>query len=394
MENKILDQILYYYNYSENDDILHNYSAFELFCKLETLFNELKKEAIFNFKSVQVENNIYFNYLREKLFKFKSDKALGDIRFLDFIPNKIKIDPQLMPSLMFTSSISGSTNQNDFTFELQCKFWSFAKDYHLEKFESYITDIWKYSNFEIIKSTKAKKLFSDDYLNLFCELLNDEAPLFEFTFNYYIQNIFNYYADKFKSEFISNITNSKDSNIDLYVDECIKQIKSTKFYDLDNCLSEIWLKDCNLKIEEFPFSNDIKISKFVNEYGFYSEDEETGNELLIDFKKYLSKIEAQNMIDYLDTHKKIPVIIPGKDNSKQLTVNQAIILLDKLGVFADVNFEIKSNVSKAEIISQLIGRNVKNIKTAIEQLEIKPKDITIGYQDDLDKIQQLLDKFK
>lgn len=394
MENKTLDQILYYYNYSENDHILHNYSAFELFCKLETLFNELKKEAIFNFKSAQVENNIYFNYLRDKLFKFKSDKALDDIRFLDFIPNKIKIDPELMPSLMFTSSISGSTNQDDFTFELQCKFWSFAKDYHLKKFESYITDIWKYSNFDIIKSTKAKKLFSDDYLNLFCEHLNDEAPLFEFTFNYYIKNIFNYYADKFKSEFINNITNSKDSNIDHYVDECIKQIKSTKFYDLDNCLSEIWLKDCNLKIEEFPFSNDIIISKFVNEYGFYSEDEETSNELLIEFKKQLSKIECQNMIDFLNTHKSNPAIISDKENPKQITVNQAVILLDKLGVFADANFESKSNVSKAEIISQLIGRNFKNIKSAIEQLEIKPKEVTPRYQKDLDIVQQLLDRFK
>ncbi len=82
------------------------------------------------------------------------------------------------------------------------------------------------------------------------------------------------------------------------------------------------------------------------------------------------------------------------DSSNQLSVNQSVILLDKLGLFNTPLFENKPNTKKAKLISLLLGKNEKNVKTAIEKLELKPKDITTGYQRDLDKIQRILDKLE
>lgn len=83
-----------------------------------------------------------------------------------------------------------------------------------------------------------------------------------------------------------------------------------------------------------------------------------------------------------------------EDNSKQLSVNQIVILLDKLGFFSLDSLEDLPNTKKANLISQIIGKNEKNIKTAIERLELKPSELGSGYQNDIDKIQRILDKLE
>ena len=52
------------------------------------------------------------------------------------------------------------------------------------------------------------------------------------------------------------------------------------------------------------------------------------------------------------------------------------------------------NTKKAKIISQLLGKNWKNIKTSIESLEKRPSELGAGYQKDLDKIQDILDNLE
>ncbi|MEM8521307.1 hypothetical protein [Flavobacterium sp. PL12] len=97
-----------------------------------------------------------------------------------------------------------------------------------------------------------------------------------------------------------------------------------------------------------------------------------------------NSIEFINKIDATDNY----------ENSKQLTVNQALILLDKLGIFSNNILESMPNTKKAKLISQIIGKNEKNITVAIQKLELKAKEITVGYQRDLDKIQRLLDNLE
>jgi hypothetical protein len=112
-------------------------------------------------------------------------------------------------------------------------------------------------------------------------------------------------------------------------------------------------------------------------------------------------IEAKKVIAFLESKRinsnKKSNMIENNDaieNGKQLTVNQAIILLDKLGVFTTDVLENVPNTKKALLISLLLGKNDKNIKTAIEKLELKSKGITTSYQRDLDKIQLLLNNLE
>ena len=251
MENKILDEILYYYNYNEEGPILFDDSAYNLYLKLEVLFNALKKEIKKNLAS-EIEGKIdYLNSFDKILFSYYSDEKFKASKYfpkLHHLTGKIIIDASSIPILKSELCLPGYRPSDDHIFEEQDKFLEFVKNY----------------------------------------LLND---------------------------------------LHLFVKKNIKQ---------------------------------------------------------------LSKLEGANFIHSLETKNSNS----KTENTNQLTVNQAVILLDKLGVFADANFESKSNVSKSKIISLLTGRNQKNIKSAIEQLEIKPKDITPGYQSDLDKVQQLLDKMK
>lgn len=68
--------------------------------------------------------------------------------------------------------------------------------------------------------------------------------------------------------------------------------------------------------------------------------------------------------------------------------------MDKLGVFNTNYLSRLPNTKKAKIISQLLGKNEKNIKTAIENLEKRQSVLGVNYVDDIDKIQQLLDNLE
>lgn len=81
-------------------------------------------------------------------------------------------------------------------------------------------------------------------------------------------------------------------------------------------------------------------------------------------------------------------------NQNQLSVNQIIIFLDQLGVFTHPIFENISKNKQAEAISQIVGRNSKNVKIAIEKLDKAPSEIGQGFSKDFAKIQELISKLE
>ncbi|MGX1022866.1 hypothetical protein [Psychroflexus sp. MBR-150] len=76
-------------------------------------------------------------------------------------------------------------------------------------------------------------------------------------------------------------------------------------------------------------------------------------------------------------------------SNNQLTANQAVILLDKIGFFSHSYIEYLSKSRQAQIISKLIGKDKKNISDYISKLENTTQ--TDSYIRDLDKIDNLLD---
>lgn len=78
-------------------------------------------------------------------------------------------------------------------------------------------------------------------------------------------------------------------------------------------------------------------------------------------------------------------------NQPSLTINQSVILLDQLGVFANPILESLSKVKQAQLIGQLINRNSKNVKTAIEKLDNSPHANGLNYKNDINIIQNLIE---
>jgi hypothetical protein len=183
------------------------------------------------------------------------------------------------------------------------------------------------------------------------------------------------------------------------------KLKKTPYFNTNKSIIDKWITEYDIQDIDFPFLENKEIKKLismsVNFHHITDEDRILMEEIQIDFYHYAAMIEADIIIDFLKTKRPIsekPIDKKEVDNESetpnQLSVNQAIILLDKLGLFSSTMFENLPNTRKAKLISQLIGKNDKNIKTAIEKLELKPSEITPNYQKDIDKIERILNNLE
>lgn len=80
--------------------------------------------------------------------------------------------------------------------------------------------------------------------------------------------------------------------------------------------------------------------------------------------------------------------------SKQLTVNQIVLLLEKLGFFTSNRIKDLPKTKKANIVSLITGYHFKGIKTRIENLEKKPSTLGEQHQKDIDKIDDILNNLE
>lgn len=102
-------------------------------------------------------------------------------------------------------------------------------------------------------------------------------------------------------------------------------------------------------------------------------------------------------IDFLEkklkkilTKKTSTPALPETTPDSVLTTNQSILLLDHLGIFASGYFENFTKNKQAEILSKVLGRHTKNIKTAIEKLDKPATSVSKVFERDALKIEQLL----
>lgn len=246
--------------------------------------------------------------------------------------------------------------------------------------------------------------FKDEYLNIFCKEISDERVIKETCFDLVYEGII-HYVPYLESEVIENLLLLGNDKRDDYLNFAIDKIRKTPYVGNDKINIDKWLKKYDVTIDEFPkFSNEeLKhwLNRYYNGYSETPHDLDFILDIQTDFYCYAAMVEAKKMIDFLESKRtsanKASRNIENSDeteNTNQLTVNQAVILLDKLGVFSDKAFDNVSNVKKAKLISQLLGKNWKNIKTSIESLEKRQSELGSGYQRDLDKIQKLLDNLE
>lgn len=82
--------------------------------------------------------------------------------------------------------------------------------------------------------------------------------------------------------------------------------------------------------------------------------------------------------------------VDSASKKEQLTANQIVILLDKIAFFTYPIIENASKVKQANLIKLITGIHEKTIKNNIEKLDNKSLKKDVNYQNDLDKIDQIL----
>jgi hypothetical protein len=246
-------------------------------------------------------------------------------------------------------------------------------------------------------STMNKK---DTYFDKFCELIDDYTILKKSTAIGVMIDL-QLCLKEIKSETLAELQ-EKGVNRNDHLEFKINEVEKRN-YDKNADIHYVkkWFNEYQIGLD--PILNnsfqgnpiELVLNTHYNDMEKFSPEKDKAYNAQLDFYQYFCRYYASKLIEYFESKMTINEnIIIETENANQLSVNQAIILLDKLGVFSTDTFENKPNTKKAKLISQLLGKNEKNIKTSIEKLELKKSELGAGYQRDLDKVQQLLNNLE
>lgn len=252
---------------------------------------------------------------------------------------------------------------------------------------------------ETTNSSSQSKM-KDTYFDKFCELIDDINVLDKYTAIAVMIDL-QQCIKEIKSETLLELQESginRNDLLDFKINEVEKRSYNKK---ADITYIKKWINEYQIGLTDI-LNNSLQgnpleyvINAHYKDMEKFSPEKDKAYNAQLDFYQYFCRYYADGLIAYFKSKMTINEnIIIETENTNQLSVNQAIILLDKLGVFTDKVLDNVSNVKKAKLISQLLGKNEKNIKTAIEKLELKPSEIKPNYQKDLDKIQQLLNNLE
>lgn len=407
----------------DNSTILKKSTAIGVMVDLKGCITEIKSEVLLELQTKGESKNDYLDYLINEIEKQDYVKnadisyiqkyleqyniEISEIMDMNFMKNLIvtKIDRHYNDMIPFSP-------EKDEAYIIQTDFLHYFCKYYADELISFLK--LKKSNIpnnnveQTIISTPMQtinKPFKDEYLKVFCEEISNERQVKETCFDLLYESII-HYVPYLETEIKENILMLDANKKDDYLEYAIDVISKTPFAKKGSYNIDKWLEKYNVSIEEFPKFSNTELNDWLSEYynstkHFDLKERDFILDIQIDFYCYTSMIEANKMIAFLESKKNNKTTLTPsqnnddvEENAKQLTVNQAIILLDKLGVFSDKTLENLPNTKKAELLGLLLGRNVKNIKTSIEKLELKPSEITPNYQKDIDKIQRILDNLE
>ncbi len=394
--------------------ILKKSTATGVMVDLEDCIKRIKSETLLELQEKGVNRNDHLEFKINEIEKQDYSKN-ADISYIQKWLNEYKISIEDIFSRNYRGNdieavidrhyndMDKFSPEKDKALLVQTDFYYYFCKHYADELIAYFNS--KKESKETSISTKQPlpmKPFKDEYLTVFCKEISDERAVKECCFDLVYEGIV-HYVPYLETEIIENLLLLGNDKRDDYLNFAIDKIKKTPFVDKEKFNIDKWLKKYNVSINEFPnFSNEeLKhwLNRYYNGYSETPHDLDFILDIQIDFYCYGAMIEANKMIDFLES-KKINATSNSIDNTtetentNQLTVNQSIILLDKLGVFSADTFENKPNTKKAKLISQLLGKNEKNVKTAIEKLELKKSELGAGYQRDIDKIERILNNLE
>jgi hypothetical protein len=394
----------------KDNAILDKYSLIDIMLDLQIKTNDLQGIMFNSFSSSSTRSTNYDDLIYTTIYGLTYDKG-ADIEYIDKWLKEFEIDIDDIVKNNFGSNEIGkyiSVKHNDFhgTQEdkrkahlIQVEFLDYFLKFYAGNFQSKI-----YSGFDVTYKNEWKYIklsgLDVEYLNNFCKSVFDEKIATKSSSRFNITDL----ASKLEVEITENIINSSDNKIESYLHRVITALNERQkniLFSEDKM--DKWVSKFDIDLEDFPYFKNEELSIILNkEYsGTHNSVDERKDvfQIQTDFYFYVSLIETDKLIKFLNSNSSKQLgdkkIIENKvlgTDSKQLTVNQSVILLDKLGLFKSAEFEDVPNTKKALLLSKLLGRNDKNIKKSIEMLELKPQDLTLGCRNDYSIIQQLLDK--
>ncbi len=252
----------------------------------------------------------------------------------------------------------------------------------------------KQKNEEIIDNTRnEKKLsFNNQYLEIFINTLNNESIIKETCFSLIYKNTIIHYTSYLKQEILENFLSfSLDKKI-IYFNYLLERLIETDAYYVSSSSIDKWMLKYNVSLLEFP---DFRNEKLIEDLSLYynnrfstEKERDFVLDIQIDFYWYAAMLEINKIIDFIKDQ--FSSSSSNKKSGSQLTTNQIIILLDKLEFFNLPKIKELSKIKQAYLISIITGLNESNIKKKIHDLEKKPSELGDNYQNDIDKVETIL----
>lgn len=380
--------------------------------------NEIEKFLNFNIQAVKVKLNIlkndfYLENYNSRYYALLYDDADGQT-FESFFPKREYSGTTLN---VFIKGIIDKFNSDNVDYLAPDNPSDYYLGFHKQRFkllsslpfklfhigQKFIFELDRIKKLNSVENTQPSNFIKmkDTYFDKFCELIDDYTILKKSTAIGVMIDL-QLCIKEIKSETLLELQQNGINRND-HLEFKINEVENCNYdKNADIHYVEKWLKNYNTTIDEI-LKNTFQSSSITglidshyNDMEKFSKEKDLAFNIQSDFYQYFCKYYADELISYFKS-KMVGVEKENNEdseNANQLSINQAIILLDKLGLFSSNMFENLPNTKKAKLLSQLIGKNDKNIKTAIEKLELKPSEITPNYQKDIDKIERILENLE
>jgi hypothetical protein len=243
------------------------------------------------------------------------------------------------------------------------------------------------------------KPFKDEYLTAFCKEISNERAVKETSFMQLYDYGLTHYTPYLESEITENLLILDNDKKEDYLSYVLDKVTKTPYASISEDFIDQYMKEYDVDINDFPNFKNKELNEALETYyqGMHHTTHQEQHNLLciqIDFYCYASNLEVKKIVEFVETKsgkQKETNLKLKKENLKQLTVNQIVLLLQETGFFNHPIIENASKVKQSELISIITGLNDKNIKTAIQKLDKKPSELGENYQKDIDKIERELD---
>jgi len=399
-----------------DDAILDKFSLIEIINDLQNRTKDLQS-IVYNAVSGSSNENINDNDLIfDTIYSLKYDKG-ANIKYINKWLKEFNINIEDIVKNNLGSNEIGkflTVNHNDFEGSIEDKrkahlIQAEFLDYFLKFYADFFLNLDSGFGFNDSNKNKWKRIkligLDDEYLNSFCEEISNEKLFIKTSFSLDYE-VFENLASELQIEITENILNISESKVEYYLERAISALEKrhNKIHFFKDRMDK-WISKFDINLDDFPNFNNEELNIILNK--IYSGDHISvfdRNEVFqiqTDFYLYAIVTGTEKLLAFLDKKniKANNVESMSKTENKnikkkQLTINQSIILLDKLGLFANSLLEDMQNTNKALLLSQLLGKNEKNIKTAIESLNKKPSELSKYYQTDIQMIENILDSYK